>query len=401
MKKPILPDSLAIFLLVFPFLKPHSLEYLLPIADNAFDAGRLACALVILWLCIRGPYRMSGFARAFLALQLWIAAVTALRNPARFPASLINGAALGALTLLVDYWAQKNPRQLLRSLLANFEWLLYLNLLSVLLYPWGMYSADNVHRYYFLGLSNSFMIYVLPACMVALMNLFSGMNRVRSLTVMAAGIAGILIRRPATGLVSVGVLLLVLLFAVSGKDRPRLLPGIWLVSLAVDLGITVFQVTDRVEPLKQFIVQVLHRQPNYTGRNEIWSKAMEIIAREPWIGQGFETKVPVAPDDLFSHAHNAYLQYWYIAGILGLLLFLLLLVLVIRAVCLAPAGRYKYAAIAPLAGLFFAFIPEACNYPALMMLLPLAANTAAFAGLHRARKAKALPPPESAKQESP
>ena len=187
MRKSIDLKQIGIFLLIFPFLKPHSLEYLFPHLETLFDMGRLLCVVLIVLLWVSNEYRMS-LPAVFLCLEIWIAAVTLLRNPERLVASVINGAALSALVLAVDYFSQNEPKLLLRALLMNFEWLIWVNFITVLLFrPQGMYSADEIHAYYFLGLPNSFMIFVMPACMAALLNLYNGMNRLRSLGLIAAG----------------------------------------------------------------------------------------------------------------------------------------------------------------------------------------------------------------------
>lgn len=374
--------QIGIFLLVFPFLKPHSLEYLFPALETLFDLGRLVCVAVVLLLWIASRYRISLAAGVFVALEIWIVIVTALRNPDRLIAAAINGAALSALVMVIDSYAERDPRLLLRSLLMNFEWLIYVNLLTVLLtMPKGLYSADEIHAYYFLGLPNSFMIFVMPACAVALLNYYMGMNKKRALCLIAAGVLSILVTWTATGVVGIGVMALLFLLSFRGRPRPQLLAVTWGVSLAVDLAITVFQVTDNVKALQRLIMRVLHKSPTFSGRAAIWKKAVQLISEKPLLGYGFERKIAVtsSADELYSHAHNAYLQYWYIAGIVGIGLFLLLNILVIRRVRQAPPGAYKSAAIAPMAGLYFIFISESCNYPALLMLYPLAAHLACFA----------------------
>ena len=386
MKKSVNLKQIGIFLLVFPFLKPHSLEYLFPVLETMFDMGRLVCVFVVLLLWVSNRYRMSTCAKVFVALEAWIVLVTLLRNPDRLVASCINGAALSALVLAIDYYAQRHPRLLLRALLMNFEWLIWVNFLTVLFTrPDGLYSADEIHAYYFLGLPNSFMIFVMPACAVALLNWYAGMNRRRAVGVIAAGVLSIFITWSATAVVGIAVMALLFLLSWRGQKRPRLLLWTWLASLAGDLAITVFQVTENVELLRRIITNYLHKSLTFSGRASIWKKAVEIIRKEPWLGHGFEKKIALtaSADDLYSHAHNAYLQYWYIAGVVGIGLFLLLNILVIRKIRTAPPGAYKAAAIAPMAGLFFIFISESCNYPALLMLYPLAAHLASFYELTR------------------
>lgn len=396
MRKSIDLKQIGIFLLIFPFLKPHSLEYLFPHLETLFDMGRLLCVVLIVLLWVSNEYRMSLPAAVFLCLEIWIAAVTLLRNPERLVASVINGAALSALVLAVDYFSQNEPKLLLRALLMNFEWLIWVNFITVLLFrPQGMYSADEIHAYYFLGLPNSFMIFVMPACMAALLNLYNGMNRLRSLGLIAAGVLSIFITWSATAVVGILAMAAVFLLCYR-KERPRLLAGFWAFSLAVDLAITVFQVTDNVAFLRDAIRKYLHKSPTFSGRAYIWEKAVEIIRAEPWLGHGFEKKIALtaSADDLYSHAHNAYLQYWYIAGVLGIGLFLLLNILVIRRIRQAPPGAYKCAVIAPMAGLFIIFLTESCNYPALLMLYPLAANLAVLCP--RAPEEETEPPSRSA-----
>ena len=378
MSKSIDLKQIGIFLLIFPFLKPHCLEYLFPHLETLFDMGRLLCVVLIVLLWVSNQYRMSLPAAVFLGLEIWIVVVTLLRNPERLVASVINGAALSSLVLAVDYFSQKEPKLLLRALLMNFEWLIWVNFITVLIcFPKGLYSVDEVHDYYFLGLPNSFMIFVMPACMVALLNLRSGMNRLRSLGVIAAGVLSNFVTWSATAMVGICAMGAVFLLCCR-RERPRLLAEFWLFTLAADLAITVFRVTESVPFLRDAIQNYLHKTPTFSGRDLIWEKTVEIIRAEPWLGHGFEKKIALtaSPDDLYSHAHNAYLQYWYISGVLGIGLFLLLNILVIRRIRQAPPGAYKCAVIAPMAGLFVIFLTESCNYPALLMLYPLAANLA-------------------------
>jgi O-antigen ligase len=76
-----------------------------------------------------------------------------------------------------------------------------------------------------------------------------------------------------------------------------------------------------------FIEGVLHKGLSFTGRTDIWDKAIAMILESPFLGYGIAQsgKVYRLSKHKYYHAHNAFLEVMVEGGVFALIAFLLML----------------------------------------------------------------------------
>ena len=370
-------QTILIFLLLFPHMKPPCLEYLAPLLETAFDMGRLLSAVLIVLLILAERKKPSPALLFFAALELWIIAMTALFNRQYVIGAVINCSSVVIVFAIIEYYARRCPDRLLHALMANLGWIVLANLITVILfYPDGIYMADGEHADYFLGQKNSFITFILPAITVALLYFCSG-RRIRALIILCAGAAAIVVLWSATSVVGLLLMGLVLLLGLRGRNRFLRPTLIWLVTLIADYLIAVYRILDRPGALNTFITQVLHKNTTLTGRTAIWDAFYPMFFRRPITGYGFRKYIEVG-DKVFFHAHNSYFQFLLMGGLVALVLFLLFNLAVLYRMERQPGSRVTVILTAALAAVYVMHLSEAENSIMSALVLALANNTAYF-----------------------
>lgn len=246
-----------------------------------------------------------------------------------FFSTILNSGSIGdwfqevLTTYLVILWmhtaSQKGAKPCLRMLMLVFEFLIYVNMVTVLLYPSGLYqSVDAVvsARYgWFLGHQSLFSMYAGPAICVAAMRLNnedSILQKVRSLLLIVACVVQTFILGSANNLICLLVIALgtVIMSVFNMKEFPIKTAFIGVATLV--LVICVFQATSFMEP---FVVNYLHRSMTFTDRTFIWEKAIIYIKDNFFLGCGVQNDEMMRTILGVGHAHNQYLQCFLIGGV--------------------------------------------------------------------------------------
>lgn len=236
-------------------------------------------------------------------------------------------------TFLVVLWmnktVQRDSHTCIGMLMAMFEFLIYVNLITVLIYPNGLYrSIDAIisARYgWFLGHQTLFAMYAGPA--VAIAALFAQMNvslisRTRSALLIIACITQVIIMGSATNIaclliIGVGTL------AMTVARMKRFPYKLFLIALAVIvIMVVILQSTGFLEP---FVTNYFHKTMTFTDRTYFWEKSWNIIKNNWLFGIGVHTDEGFK--DLIGaiHAHDQYLQCLLEGGIPLLLVFLVII----------------------------------------------------------------------------
>lgn len=233
-------------------------------------------------------------------------------------------------SLLVILWMhivyQKNPKLCLELLLMVFEFLIYVNFVTILLYPNGLYrSSDAVidARYgWFLGHQSLLSMYAAPAiCISALFFQISikRIQKIRAVLLIAACVIQILILGSANNIICISVIVILTILMHIFKIKKFPLRCAYIIIGAMTLIISVIQETSFMEPI---VTKYLHRSMTFTGRTFVWERFIKLI-KEQWIfGYGIQNDDVMQQSLGATHAHNQYIQCFYIGGIVLLIIFL-------------------------------------------------------------------------------
>lgn len=235
-------------------------------------------------------------------------------------------------TCLVVFWmhlmTRRNSQTCVCLLMHVFEFLIYVNLITVLLYPTGLYkSVDAVvsARYgWFLGHQSLFSMYAGPAICIAAIYMSNSKEKksvFRGICLISACVIQTTILGSANNIICILVIASGTLIMTVAKQK-RFPYKIFYFTLAVLIFvIAVFQNTSFMEP---FVVNYLHRSMTFTDRTFIWTRTLDCIKDNWLLGCGLQSSSTIFKQIGGAHAHNQYLQCMYLGGIVLLFIFLLI-----------------------------------------------------------------------------
>ena len=174
-------------LLILPHINPAYFD-LIPFLNMLFNVARLASFYFIAIRLFIIRHRISGVTLLILCIETYILFVTMLRQGEVY-LHLVNMFSLLSVVFLYETMDDK-PEIFLSSLLFCFEIAVYVNFLTVLLYPDGMYDSRATqlfisHRNYFLGYYNNLDKYFIPALVTAWLYAELTGKRLRTFVMMA------------------------------------------------------------------------------------------------------------------------------------------------------------------------------------------------------------------------
>jgi O-antigen ligase len=219
-------------------------------------------------------------------------------------------------------------------LLLVLEILIYTNLILMIAFPRGLYhtsylgvqlgsleTASGLDRVgWLLGHQSLSSSYSIPAISIAATYSYYNKNKIctRAFVLIVAACMQAFLSRSAMNTFVLAVMALFFLANGFGIIR-RFLKSYWfifLMCLIVTIGILYFNVLQLFEG---FIVNVLNRSIDLSGRLQVWRYAMTLGGNRFLLGNGLESENLTALCTVnATHAHNEYIQSFYISGIIGL-----------------------------------------------------------------------------------
>ena len=236
---------------------------------------------------------------------------------------------LWCLSYLVDT-LNKNAK-FLGTLLFMFEIFIYINFITMLLYPSGMYSTGTVYtgiasQNWFLGFKNILICYFLPAYIVSYLYMNITGKKVRTIILTVIIFISTLISGSTTTLIGMTILLFFSIFAFFQKKYKIFnFKNYIIFSVVLFFSIIIFRLQNLFEFL---IVGILNKDLSFTNRIELWDITLNAIRNKPIIGHGWETSAVrhlMYNSSTIITAHNQILEYLYLGGITSIISLLVIL----------------------------------------------------------------------------
>ena len=226
------------------------------------------------------------------------------------------------IALIIETYLKDDPVSLIKGSIFNFECAIYPCLISICInLAKGTPKADN-----FIGYYNNVIVFLLPAICIASIYIRLVKKTVRAYLLISVSILVAFLSTAATprgsmiGFTGAVIIESVLFYVVKIK---KLSVWPWYI-LALSFGVfLVFFYREGLFPLlEEFVVKVLHRSTNFTGRIDVWDKFIEVIMERPIFGYGDSPYFYI--NGLYiPHAHNYYLNTVVEFGLIGLVIYLI------------------------------------------------------------------------------
>lgn len=322
--------TLLLMLICIPFFEPGSLgSWGTPHLAGLFYYWKIASAFAVFFLFLFTAEK-ERFSSVALCLSFTILLSCSL-NDGGVKTWFEDWAMFSAAILLVSSTYKCHLRELLLAVLVISTAIALCNLVSIFLYPNGVYDSGGAKQdHFFYGHRNKFFHFVIPSvgCSLLLDYLSGRHCSIRTILLALLGGSQFLLCYSATScLAAIVAIALLLACLIQLKTRRKPFNGLSvLVTIAlIFLAVVVLRMQDLAAP---FIVEVLDKTTTFTGRTIVWDRTISLMDdNHMLLGYGTNAVRLLSFNGLvYYHTHNEMLWVWFVGGYAALLLFSLLLV---------------------------------------------------------------------------
>ena len=312
-------------ILLFSFEPPYFRENIY--VDKVYVLGRLAMVYFLLLILItRWKRYCPGKAVMGILLTESCSFISTFYNGGYSLKSLgMNEIILLSFVIFLDYMFETDVSVALSVLTLHYEILVYMNFLTVFLFPQGLYNQGPGRDYWFLGQVNQTVLYIIPAILLELLYSRYVRNKrtpgIRAWGMILAGSITLLRVWSATALVGMLIFGGLICWGLFYRRAVKVNVGAEL-SIVTFLAFVVFRLQNY---FSFFIVNVLHRNLSFSTRTEIWDSAFGYISKKLLLGYGMESIEQATERFGYMTPHNRYLYLCYQGGIVMLIMFFLFL----------------------------------------------------------------------------
>ena len=287
--------------------------------DYLYTYSRYCLCFVFVFLYLKEKRKPSVLLISTLILCAWMF-LDLFRNTGFYIHSYRYAFLFLVSALATEYFAKKDFRSMIRGLMLNCEIAIYFDTASKL---YNLYVNHLPRGGTFFGYYNFTTLISLPAICTAVLYMTLFKNYRRSVPLLFFSILLCFLSTAGTprgaiiGFMIVVIIEYLLFYKLKLTRTVR--PCLWILAATLFGFFLVFLYRPgQLTLLDSFIVNVLHRSLDFTYRTDIWKESLNLISEHPVIGYGYSIYVLDKP-----HAHNMYLEYLLLYGLIGMVLFVI------------------------------------------------------------------------------
>ena len=306
----------------------------LPVLDKVYDVLQILAGLCI-GICYLAEIvrkRRINPIVALVAVYYGILILSTLLNQGDMKGTLLRSANFVIICMMLDLIAVYNPKGLISSLLIVLEAMVYLNLVTILIFPEGLYASDYFFRLLVLGYKNQMINVMLPAACFGMIRYHMETEGkleknwkawIRAfILILTTVLSAVLVHSGASILIT-GAMLIFWLFRAAFVDKLFNFRNYLILNI---LFIFCNRYFFECKICLRFLIEdILHKNLTLTGRTVIWDRTLELIGEKPILGHGVpfyeDRKLQYAIETKWInkaaglHAHDRFLETLYRGGI--------------------------------------------------------------------------------------
>ncbi|WP_338854343.1 O-antigen ligase family protein [Clostridium perfringens] len=268
-----------------------------------------------------------------------------------------------SLVLLFEWGMKRNARVFLQTSLLMLEIIIYLNFITVILFPNGLYNAGAYSTNYLMGYHNTFIRWQIPALAISCILSFMKKKRisVRTWLLYMCVLLTNLLVKSSTGIIG-AIIFGIGMFLTNGKKMKksnRLNKKIFTIETMIVTSIlgsivvigTIWGAMSF--RILQIVLDFFGKNSTMSGRFYIWTSSIELIIKNFIWGYGYESADIISMKyvgkvGFATSAHNFWLELLYQGGVV-----LLTVVLIIFLVIRSKINKLTVNSISCIIGLWF------------------------------------------------
>ena len=318
----------------FSMLLPPYIEYAVPWVTSICDMIKI---MFFLFLVLRNVFinrRLSPIVILAFIYAMIPAAVTFI-NGGKYVSVIRNIVVLPSTIMWCDYLKEKCSHIVINSLTFLLECLIYINLLTIIFVPDGLYLFEPIegtisNRVWFLGYRTGHNIYLIFGCICGYIRYLYSKRRffdwIRLIALFIASITTVIFIGTGTGYVVITAFILSMLFCTfSKKIRMKF-------SWAVIFHVILFFAISAFSASEFFAgyFNLFGKSTTMTGRTDIWAATWLRVIQSPIFGYGYMNDSDLLWLRLLASgattSHNAFMDMLFRGGIVTFILFIVILV---------------------------------------------------------------------------
>ena len=310
--------------LIAPFFQLELLQNLIPIMGKAYTLWQLLAGAAFFTVWYRGGGKLRDFTRIhllFLALLVIMTAASAINPDASLKRAVQYSYGSMAVGLMAEYGVQKDRENFLTGMEIFFGALVALNIVTILLFPGGMYVYDRaLEENWLLGYKNYHIVYIMALLIFGAVHSLCQYGRiaVRVWIYIAMSLFSSLLVGARTPMMAILLFAASILFTRLRNFTPLFNSLTYLAAYAAAFFMIV---VIRIENLP-VLGKLIGREITFNNRIHFWDKAMTEFWEYPVLGHGYQQFVMFRG---YVTTHNQIVEILYKTGVAGLVVFVAIL----------------------------------------------------------------------------
>lgn len=326
-----------ILLFILAAIEIDSLPYIMPSSIATFFNFYLpvsVCIIFAIGLVLRK--RVSNIFLLVCVYFVFFLGTTLYKNSVNVFFAIRQIAPLMAITILTEFYMKNYRKSFIQAVYVVLFILIIMDILSIIMYPEGLYSTELYTTNWFLGYKTARVrLATLPIIMFAGIHSIDKYNKLNIWFWISSILALVdtFLSQNTGGVVTIIVMLIMLfLLYFINNDKIRFLfarllnPKIlFIIVLILTVVINLVQNVKIFEPI---VVGLFNKDITFTNRTMIWASSLEIFQKSPFIGNGYilnNTFGELIGSAYATQAHSLFLSVLVYTGIIGMIIFLFLL----------------------------------------------------------------------------
>lgn len=327
-KKKDLSQILFFVFLILPFFKINYLVNRFPIVGTLYNVLCLVDLFLMVMIIVFNSRKVSKII-IYIFIFFILYNITNIINNSNVREGLFITLYGITACLITDYGIHKNSFNFLSALMFYLSFLIFINFLSILLYPNGILLNPNAYfnKYgWILGYKNGLIIYIIPAILSSFVVSLKKYNHLRKFDyfLLLISYISVIMANSSTSIISLSIIVFYTLFYKRfTRIKAMNIKTYCLTSLILNFLIVIVRIQN---VFKRLIVDGLHKNLTFTGRTYIWDYYLKSSFDKPIFGHGTQDSMYrallIKNASGAVHCHNQLLEVFYQVGILGFIIYM-------------------------------------------------------------------------------
>lgn len=286
-------------------------------------------------------YKTHSKTTLLIMLYHFYLCIVTIINNGEITTAILDTCIFVGLSICTERILKYKPSFLYTKLLFMLSIEIFINFLSIIIFPNGLYSTVFFHRNYFLGYDNQMINIIIPT--IAFIFLYLDFQNSwfcwPCFVVSIISIATVLLIWSGASLVIIAIITVLVFTGLINVTRIFNMKNYLLVNLICFISIVILRMQYF---FKNIIVNILGKNLTFSGRTYIWDRVIHFIVLNPIFGYGIENSTDRSAKMALAsyygvsnrltgfsglHAHNRFLETTYRGGIILLLIYMSILLI--------------------------------------------------------------------------